>query len=70
MFWKKKPKCDHDWHELSRETDYTFGFTKEDFIYIYCPKCDDKRCEGLTSGENLIKASQIKKEYLSKINTL
>lgn len=64
MFWNiKKPKCDHEWFELKRSTDYLGAIPVENMMHLYCPKCDNHKKVNVIEGELLIKACEIKKNY-------
>lgn len=74
MFWKKKkPICNHDWHELETRTETVeeyngidFDFDERDFTYTYCPKCDSRRRVDTKEWTLINKSQEIKRKYQSK----
>lgn len=70
MYWWKKKKCRHDWHELTTKNEEVLvlianeiEIEHHDFTYIYCPKCDESKKVYTEEWLRIKKAQEIKRQY-------
>lgn len=72
--FKKKNKCNHDWHKtIERTEDYidciggVIDVIDHEVVYAYCPICDSRKRFMKKEWEIVEKEQEIKDSYITKI---